>query len=328
MSLGAEVKIPLFAFRARRDLRLRVRESHLGVLARPRIRHPDRLGGHRGHLGPDRAASTTRIRTARPSAAAASVQGALLASVRFRAHVRDPRAGPALRRPGGARLAHQPRRDRDALLHARRHARGASRASRSTGWRQLGLPRRSRQHVPPHGAAGPRADPRAGGLHAFMGWPRAILTDSGGFQVMSLASRRRITEEGVEFRAPEDGTKHFLTPERAMELQSDFGVDIAMVLDVCPPFPAERARGRGGLPADPRAGPNAPGAPTRARAFSSGSSRAAPTRTCAGDRRGRCVELDFPGTRSAAWRWASRRRRSARSRRSRPRSCPRRSRAT
>jgi len=83
---------------------------------------------------------------------------------------------------------------------------------------------------------------RAGGLHAFVGWPRAILTDSGGFQVMSLASHRRITEEGVEFRAPEDGTRHFLTPERAMELQSGFGVDVAMVLDVCPPFPAERAQ--------------------------------------------------------------------------------------
>src|SRR5512147_1818363 len=81
---------------------------------------------------------------------------------------------------------------------------------------------------------------RAGGLHAFMGWRRAILTDSGGFQVMSLASRRRITEEGVEFRSPEDGTRHFLTPELAVDLQSEFGVDIAMTLDVCPPFPAER----------------------------------------------------------------------------------------
>ncbi len=81
---------------------------------------------------------------------------------------------------------------------------------------------------------------KAGGLHAFMGWARAILTDSGGFQVMSLASRRRVTQEGVEFRSPEDGTRHFLTPEIAMDLQSDFGVDIAMVLDVCPPFPAER----------------------------------------------------------------------------------------
>jgi queuine tRNA-ribosyltransferase len=81
---------------------------------------------------------------------------------------------------------------------------------------------------------------KAGGLHAFMGWARSILTDSGGFQIMSLASRRRITDEGVEFRSPEDGTRHFLTPESAMELQSDFGVDIAMALDVCPPFPAER----------------------------------------------------------------------------------------
>jgi queuine tRNA-ribosyltransferase len=82
---------------------------------------------------------------------------------------------------------------------------------------------------------------RAGGLHAFIGWSRAILTDSGGFQVMSLAARRRITEEGVEFRSPEDGSRHFLSPERAMELQASFGVDIAMALDVCPPFPAERA---------------------------------------------------------------------------------------
>jgi len=81
---------------------------------------------------------------------------------------------------------------------------------------------------------------RAGGLHAFIGWNRAILTDSGGFQVMSLAARRVLSDEGVEFRSPEDGTAHFLTPERAMELQSGFGVDIAMALDVCPPFPAER----------------------------------------------------------------------------------------
>jgi queuine tRNA-ribosyltransferase len=87
---------------------------------------------------------------------------------------------------------------------------------------------------------GPGLIARAGGLHSFLGWKRAILTDSGGFQVMSLSAHRRITEEGVEFRMPEDGTSHFLTPERAMELQSGFGVDIAMALDVCPPFPADR----------------------------------------------------------------------------------------
>jgi len=81
---------------------------------------------------------------------------------------------------------------------------------------------------------------RAGGLHAFLGWARGILTDSGGFQVMSLASRRRLNDDGVEFRDPEDGSRHFLTPELAMELQTAFGVDIAMALDVCPPLPAER----------------------------------------------------------------------------------------
>lgn len=81
---------------------------------------------------------------------------------------------------------------------------------------------------------------RAGGLHAFLGWSRAILTDSGGFQVMSLASHRRIAEEGVEFRIPEDGSSHFLTPEGAVELQAGFGVDIAMALDICPPYSAAR----------------------------------------------------------------------------------------
>ena len=88
---------------------------------------------------------------------------------------------------------------------------------------------------------GPEIIRQAGGLHEFIGWKRAILTDSGGFQVMSLAARRRITEEGVEFRGPEDGSRHFLTPELAMELQSDFGVDIAMALDICPAYPADAA---------------------------------------------------------------------------------------
>jgi queuine tRNA-ribosyltransferase len=88
---------------------------------------------------------------------------------------------------------------------------------------------------------GPATIEKAGGLHAFMGWKRAILTDSGGFQIMSLSPHRRITEEGVEFRAPEEGAKHFLTPERAMELQAGFGVDVAMALDVCPPLPADRS---------------------------------------------------------------------------------------
>jgi len=77
-----------------------------------------------------------------------------------------------------------------------------------------------------------------GGLHKFMNWPRPILTDSGGFQVMSLANLRKITEEGVRFRSHVDGAEHFLSPERAMEIQNLLGSDIQMVLDECAPFPS------------------------------------------------------------------------------------------
>lgn len=80
----------------------------------------------------------------------------------------------------------------------------------------------------------------AGGLHAFMNWDGAILTDSGGFQVFSLADRRRITEEGVAFRSHLDGSKCFLSPEVAMGVQNDLGSDIAMAFDECVPWPAER----------------------------------------------------------------------------------------
>ena len=79
---------------------------------------------------------------------------------------------------------------------------------------------------------------RLGGLHDFMRWPGPILTDSGGFQVMSLSELRRITEEGVTFRSHVDGAKHHLTPERAMEIQRNLDADITMVLDECTPFPA------------------------------------------------------------------------------------------
>src|SRR5258708_5788737 len=79
---------------------------------------------------------------------------------------------------------------------------------------------------------------RAGGLHSFIGWSRALLTDSGGFQVLSLETSRTIREEGVEFRSHLDGDLYFLTPELAMELQSVFGSDIAMCLDVCPGLPS------------------------------------------------------------------------------------------
>jgi queuine tRNA-ribosyltransferase len=80
-----------------------------------------------------------------------------------------------------------------------------------------------------------------GGLHRFMNWERPILTDSGGFQVMSLASLRKITEEGVTFRSHIDGSEHFLSPERAMEIQRLLGSDIQMVLDECASFPSPEA---------------------------------------------------------------------------------------
>jgi queuine tRNA-ribosyltransferase len=81
---------------------------------------------------------------------------------------------------------------------------------------------------------------RRGGLHRFIGWSRPILTDSGGFQVFSLAERRVISEEGAQFRSHLDGTLHMLTPERAVEIQHNLGSDIAMVLDECLSYPAEK----------------------------------------------------------------------------------------
>jgi queuine tRNA-ribosyltransferase len=81
---------------------------------------------------------------------------------------------------------------------------------------------------------------KLGGLHKFMSWPRAILTDSGGFQVFSLSELRKITDEGVRFRSHLDGAEHLLTPEKAVEIQLALGSDIAMVLDECIETPAPR----------------------------------------------------------------------------------------
>ena len=83
---------------------------------------------------------------------------------------------------------------------------------------------------------------RAGGLHKFMGWSRPILTDSGGFQVMSLASLCKVTDEGVSFRSHLDGHEEFLSPERAIAIQRMLGSDIQMVLDECPSYPSSHAR--------------------------------------------------------------------------------------
>ncbi len=83
-----------------------------------------------------------------------------------------------------------------------------------------------------------------GGLHRFMNWPKSILTDSGGFQVMSLAQLREINEQGVTFRSHLDGTKMALSPERSIEIQRLLGADIAMAFDECTPFPATEDEAR------------------------------------------------------------------------------------
>ena len=81
---------------------------------------------------------------------------------------------------------------------------------------------------------------RLGGLHRFMGWDRPILTDSGGYQVMSLSDLRKMSEEGVTFKSHLDGSSHLLTPERSMAVQRSLGSDIVMAFDECTPFPATR----------------------------------------------------------------------------------------
>jgi queuine tRNA-ribosyltransferase len=88
---------------------------------------------------------------------------------------------------------------------------------------------------------GPEILAEAGGLHRFMSWPRAILTDSGGYQIFSLASLRRITDEGVVFRSHIDGAYHHFTPESVVAFQRLLGSDVMMVLDECPPWPCEHS---------------------------------------------------------------------------------------
>ena len=80
---------------------------------------------------------------------------------------------------------------------------------------------------------------QAGGLHKFMNWDRNILTDSGGYQVYSLSERRKISEEGVKFKSHIDGSYHFFSPERVMEIQRSIGADIIMAFDECTPYPCE-----------------------------------------------------------------------------------------
>ena len=83
---------------------------------------------------------------------------------------------------------------------------------------------------------------RMGGLHRFMSWPRALLTDSGGFQVFSLSALRKVSDEGVSFRSHLDGSSHFFSPEHSIDVQIALGADICMAFDECTEYPAERGR--------------------------------------------------------------------------------------
>src|SRR5258708_24846670 len=88
---------------------------------------------------------------------------------------------------------------------------------------------------------------RMGGMHRFISWPRAMLTDSGGFQVFSLSELRKVSDEGVRFRSHLDGSSHFFTPEHSMDVQIALGSDIAMAFDECTEYPADYERARKSL---------------------------------------------------------------------------------
>ena len=100
-----------------------------------------------------------------------------------------------------------------------------------------------------------------GGLHRFTGWPGAILTDSGGFQIFSLAKLCNVTDEGVSFQSHIDGSAHFISPETAMEIQEALGADIIMAFDQCVALPADRIGVRGGGQTDDSVGGTLPGQP-------------------------------------------------------------------
>lgn len=88
---------------------------------------------------------------------------------------------------------------------------------------------------------------KAGGLHKWQNWHKPILTDSGGFQVFSLSNLRKITEDGVKFQDPKNGSYHFITPEKSMQIQNDLGADIIMAFDECAPYPCDKAHAKAAL---------------------------------------------------------------------------------
>ena len=148
-----------------------------------------------------------------------------------------------------------------------------------------------------------------GGLHRFMGWPRPILTDSGGFQVFSLGALRKVHEEGVAFASPVNGDRLFLTPEMSMQVQRALDSDIVMAFDECTPYPATRDEAATSMELSMRwAARSQRRACTAIRTRCSASCRAACTKTCAMRRSRRSPASASTAMRSAGCRSASRRR--------------------
>src|SRR5882757_2642569 len=124
---------------------------------------------------------------------------------------------------------------------------GAVKALRNEALEELGAQIILRNTYHLYLRPGPELIRKLGGLHKFMSWNAAILTDSGGYQVFSLSALRRITDDGVRFRSHLDGSQHLLTPEKAVEIQLALGSDIAMVLDECIETPAPRDKAEAAL---------------------------------------------------------------------------------
>ena len=133
---------------------------------------------------------------------------------------------------------------------------------------------------------------RLGGLHRFISWPHAMLTDSGGFQVFSLSELRKVTDDGVRFRSHLDGSSHFFTPEHSMDVQIALGADIAMAFDECTEYPAERAARKRAFasPWRGRAGRSTTTAPIAMRFRGATNSRAA-RKACSASCKAACIPI-------------------------------------
>lgn len=135
----------------------------------------------------------------------------------------------------------------------------------------------------------------AGGLHRFMNWPHGILTDSGGYQVFSLGPLRKITEEGVKFKSHIDGSEHFFTPEKSIQIQMDLGADIVMAFDECPPYPCSHEYAKKSLEMTTRWAKRCQRAHTREDQALFGITQGGMFTDLRRESAARLVELDFPG---------------------------------